>query len=90
MDYIFLEETPMEQLYRNLTWDIFKYFCNNPNILKTEKYKRVFNEIYNFFIERNKKQFCIEYYDGEKLKQMATSKAVLFLHKKADKEIRSR
>ncbi|MBO5440169.1 MAG: hypothetical protein J6A53_05890 [Clostridia bacterium] len=87
MDFILLNETPMENLYRNLTWKAFKYFCNHTGVLNTEKYNRVYNEIFNFFIERKKKQFCLESYSGEKLKQLAILEYATLLHdKKLTKE----
>jgi len=87
MEYILLDETPMENLYRNFTWKIFKYFCNNTSILKIKKYDKVYSYIYAFFIERNKKQFCLDSYDGEKIKQLAILEYCSLLHdKKLTKE----
>lgn len=82
MEYILFSETPMESIYREITWKVFKYFCTHTDMLNVEKYRIVCNEIYDFFIERKKRQFCLESYDGEIIKQKAILEYSTMLHEK--------
>jgi len=82
MDYIFLEENPFELNYRYLTWEAFKYFCTHSEILNIEKYKIVYDEIFDFFIKRRKTQLNIDECSGEEIKIRAITEYYSFFHSK--------
>ena len=82
MEYIWLEETPFEEIYRNSAWQALQYFLCNTEILNDEKYKIVYNELLYFFIERRKAQFNLDYIDSAQIINLAKREYYTFVHNK--------
>ena len=82
MEYILLEETPFETLYRDLAWRAFQYFLCNQEILNDEKYENVYNELLKYFIQRRKAQFNLSYIDVAQMKNLAKMEYYCFVHNK--------
>ena len=82
MEYVWLEEKPLEEIYRNSAWRALQYFLCNTEILKDEKYQKVYSEILQFFIERRKIQFNLNYCDSSKIIDLAKNEYYSFMHNK--------
>ena len=82
MEYILLEESPFEQLYRISAWKVLQYFLCNTEILKDEKYEKVYNELLNFFVERRKTQFNLKNNDKAGIIDLAKKEYYSFNHNK--------
>ena len=80
MEYILLEETPFEKIYRNSAWKAFQYFLCNSDILSNEKYKNVYNELLNYFIKRRKVQFNLNNFDSAEIISLAKKEYYSFVH----------
>ena len=80
MEYVWLEETIFEEIYRNSAWGAFQYLLCNEEILKDEKYKSVYNDLLNFFVERRKVQLNLDYFPSAQVINSAKREYYAFVH----------